>query len=100
MRLVSIAGRMHALDESGVSVLGVGARMNWAVGLNYRDHAAETGRDVPTAPTLFAKSPGSLIAHEEPIVVPPHVTQPDYEGEVAVVIGRAARDVSEADALD
>src|SRR5262249_19887897 len=79
--------------------LEIGTRMNWAVGLNYRDHAAETGRDVPTAPTLFAKAPGSVIAHEEPIVIPPHVTQPDYEGEVAVVIGRTARDVSEADAL-
>jgi 2-keto-4-pentenoate hydratase/2-oxohepta-3-ene-1,7-dioic acid hydratase in catechol pathway len=75
-------------------------RMIWAVGLNYRDHAAETGRDVPTAPTLFAKCPGSLIAHEAPIVIPPHVEQPDYEGEVAVVIGRTTRDVREADALD
>jgi acylpyruvate hydrolase len=75
-------------------------RMIWAVGLNYRDHAAETGRDVPTAPTLFAKSPGSLVGHEAPIVIPPHVTQPDYEGEVAVVIGRTTRDVSEHDALD
>jgi len=75
-------------------------RMIWAVGLNYRDHAAETGRGVPTAPTLFAKSPGALIGHEETIVIPRHVTQPDYEGEVAVVIGRTTRDVSEADALD
>ena len=75
-------------------------RMIWAVGLNYRDHAAETGRDVPTAPTLFAKSPGALIGHEQPIVIPRHVAQPDYEGEIAVVIGRTARDVSESDALD
>ena len=75
-------------------------RMIWAVGLNYRDHAAETGKDVPTAPTLFAKSPGALIGHEQPIVVPDHVAQPDYEGEIAVVIGRTTRDVSEADALD
>jgi 2-keto-4-pentenoate hydratase/2-oxohepta-3-ene-1,7-dioic acid hydratase in catechol pathway len=75
-------------------------RMIWAVGLNYRDHAAETGRDVPTAPTLFAKSPGALIGHEQPIVIPRHVVQPDYEGEIAVVIGRTACDVSEGDALD
>ena len=75
-------------------------RMIWAVGLNYRDHAAEAGRDVPTAPTLFVKSPGSLVGHEESIVIPPVVTQPDYEGEVAVVIGRTTRDVSERDALD
>jgi 2-keto-4-pentenoate hydratase/2-oxohepta-3-ene-1,7-dioic acid hydratase in catechol pathway len=75
-------------------------RMIWAVGLNYRAHAAESGHDVPTAPTLFAKSPGALIGHEQPIVIPPHVAQPDYEGEVAVVIGRTTRDVSERDALD
>jgi 2-keto-4-pentenoate hydratase/2-oxohepta-3-ene-1,7-dioic acid hydratase in catechol pathway len=75
-------------------------RVIWGVGLNYRDHAAETGRPLPTAPTLFVKSPSSVIAPGEPIVVPPHVTQPDYEGELAVVIGRRARDVSEADALD
>jgi 2-keto-4-pentenoate hydratase/2-oxohepta-3-ene-1,7-dioic acid hydratase in catechol pathway len=75
-------------------------RMVWAVGLNYRDHAAETGRDVPTAPTLFAKSPGALIGHEQPIVIPRHVSQPDYEGEIAVVIGRTACDVNESDALD
>src|ERR1700749_5019676 len=92
MRLDSTDGKLKALE--------IGTRMNWAVGLNYRDHAAETGRDVPSAPTLFAKSPGSLIAHEAPIVIPPHVEQPDYEGEVAVVIGRTTRDVTEADALD
>jgi 2-keto-4-pentenoate hydratase/2-oxohepta-3-ene-1,7-dioic acid hydratase in catechol pathway len=74
-------------------------RIVWAVGLNYRDHAAETGRPPPEAPTLFTKSPGSVIAPGEPIVVPDHVRQPDYEGEVAFVIGRVARDVAEPDAL-
>jgi 5-carboxymethyl-2-hydroxymuconate isomerase len=74
--------------------------MIWAVGLNYRDHAAETGRPPPEAPTLFAKAPNSVIGPDEPIVVPPHVQQPDYEGELAVVIGRTARDVSPADALE
>jgi 2-keto-4-pentenoate hydratase/2-oxohepta-3-ene-1,7-dioic acid hydratase in catechol pathway len=75
-------------------------RVIWGVGLNYRDHAAETGRPLPDAPTLFVKSPSSVIAPGEPIVIPPHVTQPDYEGELAVVIGRRARDVREAEALD
>ncbi len=74
--------------------------MIWAVGLNYRAHAAETGRPPPDAPTLFAKSPGSVIGPDEPIVIPRHVTQPDYEGELAVVIGRVTRDVAKADALD
>ena len=75
--------------------------MIWAVGLNYRDHAAETGRPLPEAPTLFVKSP--RLGRSGPTSrssIPPHVTQPDYEGELAVVIGRAARDVPRDDALD
>ena len=79
----------------------VGApQMIWAVGLNYRAHAAETGRPLPEFPTLFVKSPRSVIGPDEPIVVPPHVAEPDYEGELAVVIGTRCRDVAEADALD
>ena len=75
-------------------------RLIWGVGLNYRDHAEETGRPLPEAPTLFVKSPSAVIAPGEPIVVPRVVTMPDYEGELAVVIGQRARDVPEADALD
>jgi 2-keto-4-pentenoate hydratase/2-oxohepta-3-ene-1,7-dioic acid hydratase in catechol pathway len=74
-------------------------RMIWAAGINYRDHAKETGRDLPTAPTLFAKSPGSVIGPDAPIIIPRHVSEPDYEGELAVVIGSRARDVRAADAL-
>jgi 2-keto-4-pentenoate hydratase/2-oxohepta-3-ene-1,7-dioic acid hydratase in catechol pathway len=73
--------------------------MIWAVGLNYRDHAAEAGLAPPEAPTLFAKAPNSVIEPDEPIVIPPHVHQPDYEGELAVVMGREARDVRRDDAL-
>ncbi|HET9729639.1 MAG TPA: fumarylacetoacetate hydrolase family protein [Acidimicrobiia bacterium] len=78
----------------------ISPRVIWGVGINYRDHADETGREPPGVPTLFVKSPSSVIGPGEPIIVPPHVTQPDYEGELAVVIGRRARDVSVADALD
>ena len=74
-------------------------RMIWAVGLNYRDHVAETGRPLPEAPTLFVKTPGSVIRPDAPIVIPNHVSQPDYEGELAVVIGTPARDVSAQHAL-
>lgn len=74
--------------------------MVWAIGLNYRDHIAETGRDIPTVPTVFVKSRHAVVGHEDAIVVPPHVTQPDYEGEVAVVIGRTCRDVPLDGALD
>ena len=75
-------------------------RVIWGVGINYRDHAEETGRDLPSAPTLFVKSPSSVIGPGDPIVVPKHAAMPDYEGELAVVIGRRARDVSVDDALD
>jgi 2-keto-4-pentenoate hydratase/2-oxohepta-3-ene-1,7-dioic acid hydratase in catechol pathway len=70
------------------------------VGLNYRDHAQEGGADLPTAPLLFAKWPSALIGAGEPIVLPPEATEVDYEAELGVVIGRAARRVSERDALD
>jgi 2-keto-4-pentenoate hydratase/2-oxohepta-3-ene-1,7-dioic acid hydratase in catechol pathway len=70
------------------------------VGLNYRDHAAEAGMDLPKAPLLFAKWPNTLIGDGDAIVLPPEATQVDYEAELGVVIGTAARRVSERDALD
>jgi 2-keto-4-pentenoate hydratase/2-oxohepta-3-ene-1,7-dioic acid hydratase in catechol pathway len=68
-------------------------------GLNYADHAAESGVPLPEVPTFFAKWNNSLVAHGETIVVPPATEQPDYEAELGVVIGRRARDVDPADAL-
>ena len=70
------------------------------VGLNYRDHAAEGGMDLPKAPLLFAKWPNTLIGDGDAIVLPPESTQVDYEAELGVVIGRLAKRVSERDALD
>jgi len=70
------------------------------VGLNYRDHAEETGQPVPPEPVLFAKFASSVIGPGEPIVVPEVVTQPDYEAELGVVIGRTAARVDEAHALE
>jgi 2-keto-4-pentenoate hydratase/2-oxohepta-3-ene-1,7-dioic acid hydratase in catechol pathway len=77
-----------------------GLRMVWAIGLNYRDHAAETGTPIPTEPVVFVKATGSVVGHGADILIPPHVTQPDYEGELAVVIGSRARDVPADEALD
>jgi 2-keto-4-pentenoate hydratase/2-oxohepta-3-ene-1,7-dioic acid hydratase in catechol pathway len=71
-----------------------------AVGLNYKDHAAESGVPLPEAPVLFTKWTTSLIAHEDKIVIPSGVTQTDWEAEFAVVIGKRAVRVSEADALN
>lgn len=69
------------------------------VGLNYRDHAIEAGLEVPKSPVLFAKWPNALIGPQDEILVP-HDTRTDYEAELAVVIGRRARDVSREEALD
>jgi 2-keto-4-pentenoate hydratase/2-oxohepta-3-ene-1,7-dioic acid hydratase in catechol pathway len=70
------------------------------VGLNYRDHAEEQGVALPERPLLFAKWPNTLIASGEPIRVPPICKNPDYEGELGVVIGRKASRVTVDDALD
>ena len=61
------------------------------VGLNYRDHITETGRDVPQYPVLFPKYAASLIAADRPVAVPAESHQVDYEGELAVVVGTAGR---------
>ena len=70
------------------------------IGLNYRDHAAESNAEVPTYPTVFAKYASCIIGPSESIVIPRVTSQVDYEGELAVVIGRRARDVAETDALN
>ena len=71
-----------------------------AIGRNYVDHAIEGGAAPPPAPLLFNKLPNSLSAHNAPIVLPDISQKVDYEAELAVVIGRQARRVSEAEALD
>jgi 2-keto-4-pentenoate hydratase/2-oxohepta-3-ene-1,7-dioic acid hydratase in catechol pathway len=58
------------------------------IGLNYRDHAAESELDVPEVPVVFAMFRSSLTGHDATIVIPREETRPDYEGEVGVVIGR------------
>ncbi|HYX86104.1 MAG TPA: fumarylacetoacetate hydrolase family protein, partial [Gaiellales bacterium] len=59
-----------------------------AIGLNYRDHAEESDLEIPPVPVIFAKYPSALIGHGEPIVVPREENRPDYEGEVAAILGR------------
>ena len=70
------------------------------VGLNYREHAAEQGVQPPERPLLFAKWPNALIGTGEPICIPSSCTQPDFEAELGVVIGRRASRVPVDDALD
>jgi acylpyruvate hydrolase len=71
------------------------------LGLNYRDHAAESGQEIPGNPMWFAKFANSLIGSGQEILLPAaHPDYVDYEAELAVVIGRTARHVSAADALE
>ena len=70
------------------------------IGLNYKDHAEEQGVELPTAPLLFAKFTTSLIGPGEAIVIPPLVTQCDYEAELGVVIGATVRNVSRENAFE
>lgn len=71
-----------------------------AIGRNYFDHALEGGAEPPPAPLLFNKLVNSLSAHEAPIVLPGISEKVDYEAELAVVIGRRTKRVSQDDALD
>jgi 2-keto-4-pentenoate hydratase/2-oxohepta-3-ene-1,7-dioic acid hydratase in catechol pathway len=70
------------------------------VGLNYRRHAAETGMAVPETPVLFSKFLNTIASYGDSVSLPPVATQYDYEVELGVIIGKPARNVSEADALD
>lgn len=63
------------------------------VGLNYRDHAKESGMEIPTVPTIFNKFPNTVIAPGEAIVLPKNSTKPDYEAELAFVIGKGGRHI-------
>ncbi|MBB3935941.1 fumarylacetoacetate hydrolase family protein [Aureimonas phyllosphaerae] len=70
------------------------------VGLNYADHAAESGMAVPSEPVLFMKATSAIVGPNDDVVIPKGSIKPDWEVELGVVIGTEARYVSEADALD
>jgi 2-keto-4-pentenoate hydratase/2-oxohepta-3-ene-1,7-dioic acid hydratase in catechol pathway len=61
------------------------------IGLNYRDHAAETGAALPSEPVVFFKAPNTVVGPDDPVLVPRRSTKTDWEIELAVVIGRTAR---------
>jgi 2-keto-4-pentenoate hydratase/2-oxohepta-3-ene-1,7-dioic acid hydratase in catechol pathway len=96
-------GDLAALPAGGARIGAPVARPGKVVciGLNYRDHAAETGAELPAEPVLFLKDPGTVIGPDDPVLVPRGSSKTDYEVELAVVIGRRARylaDPEEADA--
>jgi len=84
--------RLHAPIAGPEKIIGIG--------LNYEDHAVETGVDIPEKPIVFAKYANTVIGPGEAIRIPPITEQADYEAELAVIIGRAARNVPESEAMD
>ena len=75
----------------------------FCIGVNYKAHAAETGMKLPEYPVIFMKNPASVIAHQMPIILPASCRDPlqvDYEVELAVIIGKEAKNVPEEKALD
>lgn len=67
------------------------------VGRNYADHAAELGNEVPKEPLLFLKAPSALIRSGESIIIPSHSQQVEHEGELAVVISKTCKGLTDAD---
>ncbi len=81
----------------GVPVAGIGDI--FAIGLNYRDHAAEAKMALPSEPVLFSKATGSLAGACDPLALPPGSVKTDWEVELALIIGRTAKHVDQASAL-
>ncbi len=99
---------LRAIDPQRLPTVGGAPRLGvpWngmskfvAIGLNYHDHAREAGMQVPVEPTLFPKWLSCLCGPNDDTVQPPESTKLDWEVELGIVIGRQARNVSEADAL-
>jgi ureidoglycolate lyase len=100
--------RLAAIDPASLpSVAGsprlgppvAGTRNFVAIGLNYADHAAETGAAIPKEPIVFLKSLNALCGPDDDVVMPVGATKLDWEIELAILIGARAKNVSEADAL-
>ncbi len=101
-RLRSITPEDLAVVPEGVR-LGApvaGSRNFIGIGLNYADHAAETGAEIPSEPVMFLKSLNAISGPNDDIIIPDFSQKTDWELELAVIIGQTARRVSEADALD
>jgi 2-keto-4-pentenoate hydratase/2-oxohepta-3-ene-1,7-dioic acid hydratase in catechol pathway len=96
----ALAGRTPDLALSAVTLLPVipEAGKVWCCGLNYGDHVRETNREITEHPTFFMRWNDSHVGQGQPMVRPRESVQFDYEGEIAVIIGRGGRRISEADA--
>jgi len=90
--------RLEAGERIGPCVANVGKFI--CIGLNYADHAAETGAAIPKEPILFMKATSAIIGPNDDVIIPKNAIKPDWEVELGVIIGTEARYVDEADALD
>ena len=127
--IIELAGRLDAdvttlrqaiaadlLAQADAYAKGRGAELGWSdltvlpvipdpakilcIGLNYQKHKQETGRPDVDNPTIFTRFADTQIGHGQPLVKPNVTERFDYEGEMAVIIGRAGRNIAEVDALD
>ncbi|WP_288426612.1 fumarylacetoacetate hydrolase family protein [uncultured Agrobacterium sp.] len=85
-------------DRIGACVTGTGKFI--CIGLNFSDHAAETGATVPSEPVIFMKATSAIVGPNDNIIIPRGSEKTDWEVELGVVIGKTAKYVSEEDALD
>lgn len=98
----ALKGRIDAHPINEVNLLAPIPRPTKiiAIGLNYRDHAEETGQQLPETPILFSKPPTATIGHEANIIIPDGASKIDYEVELGVVIGKGGRNIPVNTALD
>ncbi|MFB7637126.1 fumarylacetoacetate hydrolase family protein [Streptomyces sp. NPDC056149] len=93
VRAAAAAGDLPALDADGLRigppVAGIGKVV--CIGLNYHDHARETGATTPEEPIIFMKAPDTVVGPDDPVLIPRGSVKTDWEVELAVVIGRTAR---------
>ncbi len=107
--LADAPGRLAELQAQGAILARSDVRLHAPVprpgkviciGLNYRDHAEESGMELPELPLFFSKFPTSITAHETAVRIPPGSVEVDYEAELAVVIGRTATRVTKETAFE
>ncbi|WP_224703611.1 fumarylacetoacetate hydrolase family protein [Devosia aquimaris] len=95
---VSTLPQLDANQRIGACVANVGKFI--CIGLNYADHAAETGAKIPEEPIIFMKATSAIIGPNDDVIIPKNAIKPDWEVELGVVIGKEARYVDEANAMD
>jgi 2-keto-4-pentenoate hydratase/2-oxohepta-3-ene-1,7-dioic acid hydratase in catechol pathway len=96
---LAFTGTRHALGDVRLLAPVLPSKVV-AIGKNYADHAREMGGEPPAAPVMFLKPSTAVVGMGDPVARPPSVERMDYEGELAVVIGRLCRDVPVVNAFD